>query len=245
MSSSAALVRLGFPTLPPASAKPAADACLRSFHLTFHNAVLKIQGSLICNTPHLRPPIRSGGYSMSRAGPSAPPLEHQYKALVPISTHRTISPTAPKGSHDSWQGHLFFAKENVYHPDFQGRSNVHVTEDFIACKRQSHYRASNGARCSQAMSHEQLRVSKYPSPQCALAWMTCNTHIDRSPFQTRDEVSLASGILTSAASSTTKCGGTRSALRPQYQISPASPSLFAQSLGAYSPLPYAHTSTIT
>ena len=132
MSSAAALVRLGFPTLPPASAKSAADACLRSFHLTFHNAVLKIQGSLICNTPHLRPPIRAGGYSMSRAGPSAPPLEHQYKALVPISTHRTISPTAPKGFRDSWQRHLFFAKENVYHPDFQGRSNVHVTDDFIA-----------------------------------------------------------------------------------------------------------------
>jgi hypothetical protein len=69
---------------------------------------------------------------MSRAGPSYPPLEHQYKALVPISTHRTFSPTAPKGFRDSWQRHLFFAKENVYHPDFQGHSNIHVTEDFIA-----------------------------------------------------------------------------------------------------------------
>ena len=69
---------------------------------------------------------------MSRSGPSAPPLEHQYKALVSISTHRTFSPTAPKGFRDSWQRHLFFAKENVYHPDFQGRSNIHVTEDFLA-----------------------------------------------------------------------------------------------------------------
>ena len=132
MSSSAALVRLGFPALPPASARSVADASLRSFHTTFHNAVLKIQGSLICDTPHVRPPIRANGYSISRAGPSAPPLEHQYKALVPISAHRTFAPSAPKGFRDSWQRHLFFAKDNVFHPDFQGRSNVHVTDDFLA-----------------------------------------------------------------------------------------------------------------
>jgi hypothetical protein len=69
---------------------------------------------------------------MTSAGPSAPPSEHEYRALVPLSAHRTLDPTAKKGYRDDWRRHLAFAKEHVRFPDFQRRSGNSAPEDLLA-----------------------------------------------------------------------------------------------------------------
>ena len=91
MSSAVALARLGFPAAPALSITSTQAVTLRKMHSAFATTVLELKSLFICNPAHIRPLVRGGGKSMSKAGPSAPPSEHAYKALVPPDVHRTIT----------------------------------------------------------------------------------------------------------------------------------------------------------
>ena len=73
MSSALALARLGFPEAPLLSVTSTQAVALRGMHSAFATTVFELKSLFICNPAHIRPLVRGGGKSMSRAGPSAPP----------------------------------------------------------------------------------------------------------------------------------------------------------------------------
>ena len=156
-SAQAALLRLGVPAPPPVKVQTAQAAKIRGWHCQFLASIVLIKGLLVSNPTYVRPLVRPGGRSMTSAGPSAPPSEHEYHALVPLSVHRTLDPTMKKGYRDDWRKHFAFAKEHVCFPDFQRRSGTSAPEDLLAAIDKS---VELGPRAIQWRHHRQKLLKK-------------------------------------------------------------------------------------